>query len=82
MKSLIVAAIAAALTFAAPAVAQEATVQKAQYASGVYCQAQSGFAFGEWYGPNYQIACSRALQECALRTPAGYLCRVVRWNYF
>ncbi len=83
MKQLAIAA-AALMAFATTAAAKPIDtnyVIKAQY-TGVYCQAQSQFAWGEWYGPNYTIACRQALAACSVRTPVGYNCVVTRYYYY
>lgn len=53
----------------------------AQYYGTVTCEAASPYAQG--LGINYTpaSACQRALAECAIRTPTGFVCTVTRWYW-
>ncbi len=78
MKKIITALAAAAICAIAPVAPTAALAQ--YYPSGTAtCEAASPFAFGVGNSYDASIACRRALYECALRTPAGYVCSVTRW---
>jgi hypothetical protein len=72
-KYLAVAAVAAAafsvFSFVSPTTAEAA-----------YCEARSRFASG-WGSGSLSYARSRALYECAARTPRGYNCYITGCRY-
>ena len=79
MKLLTTLAACAALLVGTSAVVVPTTASARDVA--VRCWAQSNYATGVGVSYDYAAACRRALHECAIRTPYGYTCYVVKSEY-
>lgn len=81
MKKFISRIVSLAL-IATPLAALTATPAQAQQRTGrIVCYAESASAYGYGVHFNGNIACDRALYECAIRTPQYQTCYVTRWYW-
>lgn len=74
MRKFIVVAAAAAAAFTAVSFVSPSAAEAA------YCEARSRYASG-WGSGTLPNARSRALYECAIRTPRGYTCSIRHCRY-
>lgn len=79
MKKIIT--VMCGLALAATALVIPVLPAQAQLSGSYTCVANSSFAEGVGINYNLDFACRRAVRECQIRTPVGFLCVANRWWY-